>query len=72
MTGKNRLGAAAVLAGLTAFGLGISTARLEAKGKGPGDISAVCATLLNVINDTSLPQAIRDVAQLGYNALGCS
>ena len=74
MKGMNRLAAAAVLAGLTAFGLGLSTARLEAKGKGngSGDISAVCATLLDVINNTSLPQAIRDVAQAGYDALGCN
>ena len=72
MKGMNRLGTAAVLAGLTAFGLGISSARLEAKGKnGGGDISAVCSTLLSVINNTSLPQALRDVAQAGYDALGC-
>jgi len=73
MKGMNRLGAAAVLAGLTAFGLGLSSARLEAKGKGNGggDISAVCSTLLSVINDTSLPQTLRDVAQVGYDALGC-
>ena len=74
MKRMNRLGAAVVLAGLTASGLGVSTARLEAKGRGNGggDISLVCATLLDVINNTSLPQAIRDAAQRGYDALGCS
>ena len=73
MKGMNRLGAAAVLAGLIAFGLGLSSARLEAKGKGNGggDISAVCSTLLSVINNTSLPEALRNVAQAGYDILGC-
>ena len=73
MKGMNRLGAAAVLAGMTAFGLGLSTARLEARGKGNGggDLSAVCSTLLSVINNDSLPQALRNVAQAGYDALGC-
>src|SRR6185436_9544173 len=34
--GNESAGAAAVLAGMTAFGLGLSSARLEAKGKGNG------------------------------------
>jgi len=61
------------MAGILASGLAVSSARLEAKGKkGGGDITAVCNALLSVIENTGLPQAIRDAAQLGYDLLGCS
>jgi hypothetical protein len=74
MKRMNRLGAALVLAGIMASGLSVSTARVEARGKGNGggDISALCAVLLSVIENTSLTQAIRDAAQFTYDFLGCS
>ena len=58
-----RFGAAAVLAGMMAAGLSMSTARLEAKGRGVGDITATCTLLKSQIADTTLNPLIRDVLQ---------
>ena len=59
-----RFSAAAVLAGMMAAGLSMSTARLEAKGKpGGGDITATCTLLKSTIADTTLNPLIRDAAQ---------
>jgi len=69
----NRFGAAVTMAVMLASGLAASTARLEAKGSGHGGgTTAVCSALLSVINNATLPQAIRDAAQLGYDLLECS
>jgi hypothetical protein len=74
MKRTNRFGAALVLAGMMASGLAASTARLEAKGRGNdgGDISTLCSVLLTVIDNPTLSQSIRDIAQFAYDFLGCS
>ena len=64
-----RFGAAAVLAGMMAAGLSMSTARLEAKGKPVGDITATCTLLKSTIANTTLNPLIRDAAQSILNFL---
>ena len=63
----SRFGAAVTMALMLALALAVSAVRLEAK----GDNSALCASLLSVINNTDFPQAIRDAAKSTFDALGC-
>ena len=73
MKRMSRFGAAVGMAVMLASGLAASTARLEAKGHDhDGGATTLCSSLLGVVNNTDLPQAIRDAAQLAFNLLGCS
>jgi hypothetical protein len=73
MKRMSKFGAAVTMAVVLASGLAVSTARLEARGDGSGGTTtALCGSLLSVINNTDFPQAIRDAAQSAFDLLGCS